>query len=334
MDNIQAAIPVTLLTGFLGSGKTTLLNRLLADPRGVRAAVLINEFGEVGLDHLLAKNVEGTKVVIKNGCICCTVHESLRDTLKGLLNARDKGEIPAFDRLLIETSGASDPLPVMMTLRSDPMFQHHFRMENIITTVDALNGLQQLADRATAVRQAAMADYLVITKTALQNHAAALQNLREQLAAIAPEAQIISDADNRHPWDVLMSPRKTLATAAGQGGKSVFRAVSLHQAGTGINSFALAFEQTPDWSRFAVWLSLLMHRHGNHILRIKGLLKVAGSDQPMLLNAVQNFIHPPEHLPEWPDDDRRSRLVFITDGIDPEQIKRALEKVLQLEKPA
>ncbi len=330
MDNL---IPITLLTGFLGSGKTTLLNRLLADPRGLRAAVLINEFGEVGLDHLLAKNIEGTKVVINNGCICCTVHEDLRDTLKSLLNARDKGEIPAFDRILIETSGASDPLPIMMTLRSDPMFRHHFRMENIITTIDALNGLQQLSERATALRQAAMADCLVITKTDLQENKSLIDALTRKLAGIAPETVIHIIGSEETPWDRLMKAKKTVSLSdnAPNGQKTGFRALSLHREGTGLQSFALIFDEQPDWSRFAVWLSLLMHRYGDKILRIKGLLKVEGSDQPMLLNAVQHFIHPPEHLENWPDNDHRSRLVFITDGIEARLIHRALCKVLGIE---
>lgn len=321
----EEAIPVTLLTGFLGSGKTTLLNQLLADPRGVRAAVLINEFGEVGLDHLLARPVQGTKVVVKNGCVCCTVHEDLRQTLRTLLNARAAGEVPAFDRLLIETSGVTDPMPVILTLHGDPMFRHRLRLETIVTTVDALNGLDQLQSRPVAARQAAMADRIVLTKTDLQTPEA-VAVLKSALHAMTPGADLLRVPSEASLWEMLTTPRRSGFEAPAGG----FRAAPapLHDDGTGLQSFSLVLEERPDWSRFAVWLSLMMHRHGPKLLRIKGLLSVAGQDGPMLLHAVQNFIHPPDHLAAWPDEDRRSRLVFIMDGLEEEPVRAALSRVL------
>lgn len=326
------AIPVTLLTGFLGSGKTTLLNRLLSDPRGMRAAVLVNEFGEVGLDHLLARPVEGTRVVVKNGCVCCTVHEDLRQTLRGLLNARATGAVPRFDRLLVETSGVTDPMPVVLTLHGDPMFRHRLRFQNIIATIDALNGLDQVRSRPTAARQIAMADRIVITKTDLQTPAAVL-DLEAGLAGLAPGAPLHRVPQDGDLWQALMAP--VPRPLSGDGADPVFRSadtpqatVPLHRDGAGLNSFALVLEQRPDWSRFAVWLSLLMHRHGPRLLRIKGLLDVGDGGGPMVLNAVQNYIHPPEHLADWPDEDRRSRLVFIMDGLEQETVRAALKQVL------
>ncbi len=340
MKNMMKSwIPVTLITGFLGSGKTTLLNRLVHDPHGQNAAVLINEFGEVGLDHLLATNVAGTKVVINNGCICCTVHEDLQKTLRDLFYAREKGEIAAFDRVLIETSGASDPLPVMMTLRSNPLFTHHFRLDKIITTIDTLTGVHQLKNRAIAQRQAAMADLLILTKTDLLDDTQILDTLHEQLGKIAPEAQVLQHVSAKEIWQNLfntpnlnVSPSRFVSGSLKADSNLLpFRAVSLHRTGTGLNSFALVFDTQPDWTKFAVWLSLLMHRYGDKILRIKGLLNVAGADKPLVLNAVQNFIHPPVHLDAWPDDDdRRSKLVFITDGMDKQRIAQALRQILDI----
>lgn len=321
----DAPIPVTLLTGFLGSGKTTLLNRLLADPRGTRAAVLVNEFGEVGLDHLLARPVEGTKVVVKNGCVCCTVHEDLRQTLRGLLTARATGEVPPFDRLLIETSGVTDPMPVILTLHGDPMFRHRLRLGNIVTTVDALNGLEQLRTRPIAARQAAMADHIVLTKTDLQTPGA-IADLEAALRTLSGGARLHRVPSENSLWEPLTTPVTKESFDGGTG----FRAEPepLHRHGTGLNSFALVLEERPDWSRFAVWLSLMMHRHGSRLLRIKGLLDVAGHQGPMQLHAVQNYIHPPEHLDDWPDEDRRSRLVFIMDGLEEEAVRAALIRVL------
>lgn len=325
-------IPVTLLTGFLGSGKTTLLNRLLADPEGMRAAVLVNEFGEVGLDHLLARPVEGTKVVVQNGCVCCTMHEDLRTTLRDLLNARARREVPAFDRLLVETSGVSDPMPVILTLHGDPMFRHRLKLESIVTTVDALSGVEQARSRPAAARQVSMADHVVITKTDLQE-AREIARLESGISALAPEAQVHRVPGARSLWQALMAPvearldfRSNRSPAHLDGGP--LKTAPLHRHGTGLNSFALMFEERPDWSRFAVWLSLLMHRYGPQLLRIKGLLDVEGQTGPMTLDAVQNYIHPPGHLEEWPDDDHRSRLVFITEGLDEAVVHEALCQVL------
>lgn len=321
----QDAIPVTLLTGYLGSGKTTLLNGLLAEPQGMKAAVVVNEFGEVGLDHLLARPVEGTSIVVKNGCICCTVHEDLRRTLRDLMNARDEGEIPAFDRLLIETSGVTEPMPVIFTLHTDPMFRHAFRLEGIVNTVDALAGYNQVNQRSTAARQVSMADHVVITKTDLQD-AAAVDFLEHALSVMVPEAHLHRVPGGAGLWDAVMAPvTKPLSLSMDATARSEAR---LHDGVGALKSFSFAFETCPDWSRFAVWLSLLMHRHGSKLLRIKGLLDVPGHDGPMVLNAIQNYIHPPVHLESWPGGDHRSRLVFITEGLEKARIRAALEHVV------
>lgn len=329
--------PVNLLTGFLGSGKTTVLQRLLRSPRMSRTAVLINEFGEVGLDHLLVQQVDEPVVLLESGCICCTIRSDLSSALRDLLGRRDRGEIPAFDRVVIETTGLADPGPILYTLLSEPVIQHHFRLGNVIATVDAVNAALHLANNPEGVKQVAAADRLLITKTDLAEPAQ-VAAVRQVLAQINPSAEVWDALQD--PWDAdallevrpparSVIPEVTHFSAAAPEASSVTAAQpyvrALRQHSADVASFCLVLEQPLDWTAFGIWLSLLLNRYGNDVLRVKGILQVQGSDAPVFINAVQHIVHPPQHLERWPSQDQRTRIVFITRGMDHARLRRSLE---------
>jgi len=339
-------IPVIVLTGFLGSGKTTLLQHLLETDDGRRAAVLINEFGEISLDHLLVKSVSGSTVVLQNGCVCCSVRSELRAGLRELIDGMAKGEVPPFDRIVIETTGLADPVPVVQTITVDPMLRNHLRLASLVSTVDALNGIEQIDKQCEAMRQAATADRLVITKTDLSNEWQ-IDKLQQRLMKINPMAPISRSPGNAHLWNqivgsdpsdlqsrnaeasVVSRAAEKLQSEAWSTPQTPAKAHHLHS----IASFALRVSKPIDWSPFVVWLSLLVHRHGREVLRIKGLLDVPGAKGPISLNAVQHFIHPPVHLDGWPDDDHTSRLVFIVQGLEEAAIRSSLANFLRRANP-
>ena len=306
--------PVNLITGFLGSGKTTLLQRLLADPALGDTAVLINEFGEVGLDHHLLGRIDETMVLLSSGCLCCTIRGELASAIKDLHSKRERGEVPAFRRLVVESSGLADPFPILSTVQADLVLRHHFRLGSVVTTVDAVNGLS----RPESIKQVAVADRLVLTKTDLApERRTELERLLRRLNPDAPlwyaAEQTIGAADLFD--DAVRSPLRALpATAEGSHGS--------------VQAFALAFEGALDWTMFGVWLTMLLNRHGTRVLRVKGILNVAGSATPVAVHGVQHLVHPPVHMAAWPDADRRSRLVFIVDGLDRTAIERSLRAFL------
>jgi G3E family GTPase len=320
-------IPVNVLTGFLGSGKTTLLQHLLRSPRMARTAVLINELGEIGLDHLLVERVEESVVLLQSGCICCTIRDDLKSALRELLGRRDRGEIPAFDRVVIETTGVADPAPILYTLLGEAVVRHHFRLANVITTVDAVNANLHLSRNPEGIKQVAAADRLVVTKTDLAD-AGEASAVREVLARLNPSADIFDACIDALDPDRLLAARRLDAAPApaapgGEGIRSArFRELSRH--GADVASLSLAFEEPLDWTAFGIWLSLLLHGHGDDVLRVKGILQVEGMATPVFINAVQHIVHPPQHLERWPSDDRRSRIVFITRGIDHALLRRSL----------
>jgi G3E family GTPase len=327
----RSRIPVTVLTGYLGSGKTTLLNRLLRAPEAARAAVLINEFGEIGLDHLIVERVSGTTVLLRNGCICCSIRSDLKQGLQALIDGRSRSDVPEFDRILIETTGLADPVPLVQTIAADPMLRHQVELVGLVATVDALNGAAQLAAQPEAERQAATADRLVITKTDLAQPAD-VERLAAMLAAINPSADILRTPCEADLWDALLAGPNLDPARRIEEGRGQFQATAAEGHTAAIRSFVFHSRDAVDWSAFAVWLSLLVHRHGANVLRVKGLLNVRGARGPVLLNAVQNFIHPPVHLDAWPDDDVSSRLVFILQGIDAAAVETALEAFLDIDR--
>ncbi|MBT9386106.1 GTP-binding protein [Pseudooceanicola sp. CBS1P-1] len=329
--------PVILLTGFLGSGKTTLLQRLLDDPSMAGAAVLINEFGEVALDHHLLDRIDDTVVLLKSGCICCTVRGEVADALLNLESLRARAEI-AFDRVVIETTGLADPYPVLQTLTAHPVLRSHFAHGGVLTTVDAVNAGRQVDHRAEAVRQIAAADRIVLTKTDLAPPGTEAA-LRDRLGRINPTAGLVTSAD---PVPAILADfGPALLPAPREGGHDaahVCDATCNHDHGhdhghhhhhhpgadtLGVTSFSLVIADAIDWTMFGTWLTLLLHKYGDKIFRVKGILVIEGEDRPVAIHGVQHLIHAPTHLDHWPEGPRQSRLVFILEGVSPDLIRRS-----------
>ena len=323
-------LPVNVLTGFLGSGKTTLLNRLLRSPAFANCAVLINEFGEVGIDHHLVQSVEGDVVLLQSGCICCTIRGDLSAALRQLWDQRDRGVVPAFTRILIETTGLADPTPVLATVMHDPVMQYHLRPGNVITTVDAVHAAGQLTRHAESRKQVALADRLVLTKTDLVGETA-VAALAESLAEVNPAAELCFAEDAAANADVLLGRDVFQQDGKAEEVGRWLRAAAarkyfpVHGGDENLHGDIRAFVLEPgagiDWAVFSLWLSLLLHRHGAQVLRVKGLLAVDGADTPVVIHGVQQLVHPPEHLPGWPEGPRHSRVVFIVQGLDPERVR-------------
>ncbi len=328
-DKSADRIPVSVLTGFLGSGKTTLLNALLRDPALADTAVIVNEFGEVGLDHLLMETVDGEMTVMASGCICCTIRSDLETTLRDLLSRARAGTLPAFRRVVVETTGLADPAPIVQMLLNNPLVSGFFRLDAVITTVDAVHGTAQLDAQAEAVKQAAMADRLILTKTdlaepgaiaALDQRLAVLNPTGERIRAIsgAVEAARLFDAGWYDPQTKTPDVRRWLrdeALADGPGHDHDHHHDRNRHDG-GIAAFAVTFADPLDWDRVNRWLSALRDRHGDRLLRVKGILNLDGETSPVVVHGVHHVFHSPARLADWPDGDRRSRIVFITRDLD------------------
>ena len=306
-----------VLTGFLGSGKTTLLRRLLALPELAGTAVLINEFGEVGLDHLLVEKVEGQIVLLKSGCVCCSIRGDLRDGLLALHARMEAGELPPFGRAVIETTGLADPVPILAGFTADPGLRWHYRLGNLITVVDAVNGLTNLERFPEAWRQVVAADRLMVSKADLAD----AHLLRWRLEALNPDATLHGSDDAGIAGLLLDDAQDPDARAAAAERWASQDGAHHHHHGPG--TFTLEAEAPLDWAAFGAWLSLLLHAHGSSILRVKGLLHVAGADRPVVIQGVQHLVHPPLHLEAWPDGRARTRLVLIGTDLDRPAIERS-----------
>jgi G3E family GTPase len=316
-----AAIPLTVVTGFLGSGKTTLVNRLLRHPGMAETAVIVNELGEVGLDHLLVRRVDETVVLLNSGCLCCTVRSDMVDTLRDLFLRRVRGEVPEFRRVLVETTGLADPAPILHTLMTDPLIAARYRLDGVVTTVDALFGARQLDTHMESVKQAAVADRLVLTKTDIAG-AAGVEALRARLARLNPAAQQVVAVQGEVAPEALLdaglfNARTRIPDVARWLNDAAFDTYSnrhdmAHHHDARVNTFCLTFDAPLSWTAFVTWLEILLATRGENVLRVKGILNVAGEERPIVVHGVQHVFHPPIALPEWPDADRRSRLVFIT----------------------
>lgn len=316
----MARTAVHILTGFLGSGKTTLLKGLLAAPALSGTAVLVNEFGEVGIDNLLVEALADDVVLLRSGCLCCSVRGDVKQAVLRLKARVAAGEMPPFERLVIETTGLADPAPLLATFHADPMLRHQHRIENVVTVIDAVNGSANLDRFDEAMRQVAAADLLIMSKIDLAG-ADRAASLRKRLEAINPAANIeqraLGDPAPPH-WLSAAPPRPRSASPA--------RTSNPHGD---TRSFILGADEPIDWAAFGLWLSMLLNRHGDRILRVKGLLRVAGADNPVLIQGVQHIIHQPEHLPAWPGEPR-TEIVMIARDLDPVLVQRSFAAALSL----
>ncbi len=312
-------LPVNIITGFLGSGKTTLLRYLLEDPDFENTAVLINEFGEVGLDHLIAREVSEDVLLLDSGCLCCSAGEDLGSTLLELLDLRRSGEAE-FDRVVIETSGLADPGPIVRLLMTDPGLGRHFRMGQVVAAVDGINGAETIGAYPEAQQQIGMSDAVLITKVDLipEERLAALQGV---VRTMNPMVELIDRSGLKTFFSgTVPSDRRPTVTDAHDHHHHD------HAHTADVISFVVTIAEDVNLKRFIRWLELLLTARGKSILRVKGLLAVAGEERPRVVQAVQTIVFPLDSLGCWPDADRRTRLVFIGKDITAAAIERSLRK--------
>lgn len=310
-----ALTPVTVVTGFLGSGKTTLIARLLRQPGLANTAVIVNEFGEVGLDHMLVERLDGDVVLLPQGCVCCMLNGTVADTLEGLDIRRIKGDIPAFDRVIVETTGLANPAPVLQTLLERNVLLRGFTPGLVVTTVDAVHGAATLDRYAEAVQQVALADRLLLTKTDLADGAA----LRGRLAALNPGAPVIPVLQGAiNPSELTRDAPADLALLRTHAGKSHFAVTSGHARRIG--TLTLCLPEPTEFAVLADWLGSLAGAHGASLLRVKGIVRLRGQARPLAVHGVQHVFHPPTRLAAWPAGLDISTLVFILDGLDPQVV--------------
>jgi len=339
-------IPVTVLTGFLGSGKTTVLNHLLASAELSDTAVIINEFGEIGLDHLLVQRSTENLIVLNNGCLCCTVRGDLVETSADLEARVLRGEITPFRRIVIETTGLADPAPILHTIMADPAVSRRWRLEGVITTVDAVNGARTLRAHREALKQSAVADRILLTKSdiAAVDDLAALRAQLRQLSPATPVIEVVGGrVDPAEIFNVgLFEPGGKIADVSRWLAEHAQSASHGHDHdGHGhdrhphdlnrhddrIKAHCIILDEAVSWNAFSYWLELLAALRGEEMLRVKGIVAVSDHpERPFVIHGVQHVFHPPIQLEHWPSDDHRTRIVFITRNMEIGDLVRTLRK--------
>jgi G3E family GTPase len=333
----SSLIPVTLLTGFLGSGKTTVLNHVLKEPGMVATAVIVNEFGEIGLDHLLVERSSEDVVLLNSGCLCCTVRGDIVDTLTNLFVDRVKGKVPFFDRVAIETTGLADPAPILHTLMTDPIVAARYMLDGVVTTVDAVNGAGTLDRQPEAIKQAAVADRLLLTKTDLAEPAAR-RGIEARLKTLNPSAPIMPVAQGvvdpavlfnigfYDPVTKSVDVRRWLRDEAFESGHAhEHEHPDVNRHDDRIRAFCITRERPISWAALSAWLDGLATMRGDDLLRLKAIVALSDRpNEPVVLHGVQHLFHPPVLLPQWPSEDRRTRMVFITRDLPREAIETTL----------
>ncbi len=313
-----ARVPVTVVTGFLGAGKTTLLRHFLRRPEGAGTAVIVNEFGSTGIDDALLRSSSDNVALLGNGCLCCNVRSDLAVTLRRLIADRERGVVPHFGRIVIETSGLADPSPILTTFATDRALGGEFHVEAVIAVIAAPNGLHTIETFAEARRQIILADRIVISKTDIADEDAP-PILTRTLRQLNPRACIIEAIAGR------LEPQWILAVETREGAAGFMADAAIHT--DEIASFTLVEDGPIAWDAFARTMETLVALRGADLLRVKGLLNVAGCAGPVVVQFVQHLAHPPVELERWPDDDRRSRVVFIARNLSERQVKGLLAAV-------
>jgi G3E family GTPase len=336
-------IPVSIITGFLGSGKTTLLNCLLRHPSMANSLVIINEFGEIGIDHLLVSIPSENMLLLNNGCLCCVFKGDLGETFADVYAKRARGEVPLFDQVIVETTGLADPVPILQTIVTDEEIARNFCLAAVTTLVDGVHGEAQLEQTAEAVKQVAVADSLLVSKTDLAGETDTAA-LRERLKTINPGAAIYNVTHGEFDPDILFRSgmrhasisaadiERWLNLKAFQSDRTSRPYVQVKHSGLDartqlhggdIQTFSLYYEKPIQRAALALWLNMLSSFRGPDLLRVKGVVNVDG--EPVVIHAVQTIVHEPLPLAAWPSDDRRSRLVFITRNISEAEISRTFD---------
>ena len=323
LDALSGKFPVSVITGFLGSGKTTLINKLLKRPDMNRVAVIVNEFGEQAIDNDLVEVSSEQMMLLNNGCLCCVLRGDLQETLRDLFVKRRNGDIIDFTRVVIETTGLADPAPVMQTLMTDDMLLAHYRLDCVVTLADAVNGIEQLDTMQEPVKQAALADRIVITKSDLAGEEATAR-LEARLRELNPQAPIKRAVNGEIDLEFLINVG--LRNVKGRL-EDIERWMGEpdehgehHRHDEKVKSFCLRFTEPMSWNSFSQTMEVLSALRGSDMLRVKGLINVTEHKGPMVVQGVQHLFHPPVELNEWPSADHSTRIVFITRNIPRETV--------------